>query len=142
MHVRHFFFLLFFLVSTNSLQGQDEVMTLVNNPFAETVRPVLDFQSGQLVAKLVNGFRQTVVLNQIRLSQDGLKSTGLLKTPVDLEPAETKYITLPFRGIDLRQNFRLVLDISPLPPKQRSDFVFRFETETNRIVEVESDARP
>ncbi len=46
------------------------------------------------------------------------------------------------RSIDLRQNIRLVLEMTPKPPKQKSEFVFRFESETNRIVEVESERHP
>ncbi len=73
MYLRYFVILLFFLVSANRLHGQNpDLITPVNNPFAETVRPVLEFESGQLALKVTNGFRETVLLTQVALSQRGL----------------------------------------------------------------------
>lgn len=146
MYLCYFFFLLSFFASTVTIQSQGmgpgELITAVNDPFAQTVRPVLEYESGNLVLKLVNGFHHSVLLTQIELRQTGSKSSKLLQTPLELSPAETKYIDLDPRGIDLSQKIGLGLQVSPKPAKQKSEFLFRFERGTGRIVEVESEARP
>jgi hypothetical protein len=131
---------LLFLISTNSVYSQDpDVMTAVNNPFAEAVRPVLGFESGQLLMKLINGFHETVSLTQLQLSQAGSKSINLLHGPVDILPAETKYIGLDSKMIDLSRQIRVVLQLSPRPPKQKSEFIFLFDNGTGQFLDVESE---
>ncbi len=113
-------------------------LTLLNNPFFPAVRALPEVESGKAVLKLRNYSHETIVVENLLVSDEGeFHNQPLLKAPLELRPADTEWLDvtaglgtlLPGRNSEIRKK-TVRIEISLLAKRaapQPCDYVVAYD---------------
>ncbi len=82
-----------FSQGNQAIGNRGRAYLLLNNPFFPAVRALPEFESGKAILKVRNYSHETIVVDNLFLSDEGeFRSKPLLEAPLKLRPADTEWV--------------------------------------------------